>query len=141
MVAASLQQVKAEIAARASAINGLRCYEEVPANPQVPCLGVRGPLRWTYGTTFDGDWVITLAVDIFVNPTDLPRAQQALDAYISPSGSKSVPSMLEDTVVTTGIIQSVNVQGGNAPYAFYGDENRPRLLVATIEVDVVPSIE
>ena len=141
MVAASLQQVKAELAARAqNADANLHCYAEVPANPQVPALGVRGPIRWTYGTDYDGDWSVTMAVDLFANPQDLMRAQQALDAYISPAGNKSVPRVLEDTTVTPGIIQSVNVRGGSQPYAFYGDENRPRLLVATIEVDVIPAI-
>ena len=142
MVAASLQAVKRELADRAqNADANLHCYAEVPANPQVPALGVRGPIRWSYGSDFDGDWQVTMAVDIFVNPQDLMRAQQALDAYVSPVGAKSVPTALEDTEETIGVIQSLSVLGGNQPYAFYGDDNRPRLLVATIEVVVIPGIE
>ena len=142
MVAASLQAVKRELADRAqNADANLHCYAEVPANPQVPALGVRGPIRWAYSVTMTGDWSVTFAVDIFTNPQDLNRAQQALDAYLSPVGSKSVPRALEETEVTAGVIQSVNVIGGNQPYAFYGDDNRPRLLVATLEVQTYPSVD
>lgn len=140
MANASLQEVKAELAARAQAIVGLRCYSETPPVPQPPALGVRGPIRWTYNVSMQGDWSVTFAVDIFVNPQDLIRAQQALDAYISPFGDKSVSSMLEDTIVTPGVIQSVNVIGGNQPYAFYGDESTIRLLVATLLVECYPGV-
>jgi len=141
VVAATLQQVREELAARARAIDGLRCTAEVPAKPQPGMLSVRGPIRWTYDVSMDGDWSVTFAIDLFANPQDLQRAQQLLDAYLSPAGSKSVPHVLEDTVVTTGIIDSANVIGGNSPYAFYGDESTIRLLVATLEIQVYPHMD
>lgn len=137
----SLQAVKQEIAERASTIDGLRCYSEAPPSPQPPALGVRGPIRWSYSMDFDDDWSVVLAVDLFVNPSDLVRAQQALDSFIAPVGPKSVKYALERVEVTPNIIQSLRVIGGNQPYAFYGDESSTRLLVATLEVQVFPKLD
>lgn len=137
----SLQDVKTEIAARAGTIAGLRCYAEAPPTPQPPALGVRGPLRWFYSTTFDEDWTIVLALDLFVNPSDLMRAQQKLDSYIAPVGAESVKYALEHHEITSGVIQSLRVLGGNTSYFYYGEEQSTRLLACTIEVEVVPYVE
>jgi hypothetical protein len=140
-VSVSLQAVKDEIAARAGTITGLRVYSESPPTPQPPAFAIVGPTRWSYHATMSDDMVWTFEGWIFVSPSDLMRAQQALDSYLWSSGAKSVPYVLENAEVTEGIIQSIKVIGGPRPFALTGDESSPRLLAAMLELEVVPFLD
>src|SRR6185503_19786735 len=119
---------------RCDTITGLRCYAFAPPSPQVPAMGSR-LARWTYNTTFEGTWQVTMKVLLYVNPSDLARAQQALDSYCSPTGAQSVPSALQEVVVTPGVIESVRVVGGAQPYILTGDQSAAHTLVGVLEVE------
>lgn len=137
---AAVQEIKAGIAAACDRIDGLRCYGEMPDNPQVPATAVFGPTRWQYSQTFEGLVVYTFELHTVVSYNDKPRAQQALDAYIAPTGAKSIPAALNEWGTTTleGLAESVRVVGGFRPYLVVESSGGP-LLEAVVEVEVYAS--
>lgn len=141
MVAASLEQVRQELADRVNTIGGLYCYADSPPNPKVPAFGIIGPVRWQYNVSMSDDWVLVFEGWLFVSPQDLVRAQQALNQWLAPLGAKSVKLALESVEVTPGILQSVRVIGGPRPFAKVVGENVPEMLTAMVEVEVYPEIE
>lgn len=134
----SIQQVKDELAARAKLISGLRCYAEMPALPTPPAFCIEGPTSWQYDTTFDESWQLRLRLWIYVPATDPTRAQQALDAYIAPSGTKSLRQTLYDNEITPEVIQTLRVIGGTRPYGLVTFEGGATLFAAALEAEVIP---
>lgn len=95
---ASLSEVRAGLAAKLSVVSGLRAYAYMHPKPEAApaAICVSGPKAGTtYGDTFDGKWTILFDAWVFVNPADLVRAQQTLDAYLDSSGTKSLAAALE----------------------------------------------
>lgn len=80
-------------------ISGLRAYDTMPEKPEAPAACVLGPTAATeYDLTFqnaiDGLWRPVFEISVFVSRVDVARGQQALRAYVSPVGDKSIPAAL-----------------------------------------------
>ena len=133
---ATLQEVKDELAARCRRISGLRCYGEMSPRPDAPALCVHGPTSWAYDQTMDEAWLVHLQLWVYVNPTDPMRAQQSLDSYMAPAGTKSIRSAVYGDAVTPDLIESVRVIGGTAPYGLVAFESGVTLFGAAVEVEV-----
>lgn len=69
-------------------IDGLRVYATMPAAPQTPAAAVIPRSR--EDLSFDGDCRYRFAIWIYVNPTDLTRAQTQIDEYLSSDGVRSL---------------------------------------------------
>lgn len=90
---ASLGELKAGLKAtlQAALPGDVRCYAEEPPNPQPPAVWVYGPVEGTnYDQSFDGVTRYVFAVCVGLSPSDLGRAQTAMNEYLSPTGSRSL---------------------------------------------------
>jgi hypothetical protein len=80
-------------------ISGLRVYDTMNPKPEPPAACILGPTAATeYDVTLDGGddglWRPVFDIEVFVASSELPRAQQALRAYVSPKGDKSIPAAI-----------------------------------------------
>jgi len=118
---------------RLETIDGLRVYATMPASPQTPSAAVIP--RSKAVQTFDGGFVYTFSVWVYVNPSDLNRAQTQIDDYLSSDGTKSVEAAIEADPSLNGHAMSVNVTGWSE-YARLVDIAGGQLLGAQIDVEV-----
>jgi hypothetical protein len=97
------------------------------------CVG--GPVRWEYDSTFDGTWRPVFEVWVFVNPASLVNSQQALFAYLAPSGSKSIPAAIYGDPTLGSVANDTRVLGGSRPPAVV-ETAGGSLLGCALEVEV-----
>ena len=120
---------------RLSTIHALHghVYATMPPSPLTPAAAIipRNRAR----TTFDGDVTYTFTVWVYVNPSDMARAQTQLDEYLSGDGPNSVQAAIEDDVTLGGVAQSVSVTGWTE-YATLVDSAGGQLLGQQINVEV-----
>lgn len=132
---ATITEIKTALKARFATISGLRTAATMPPKPEPPMVAILGPVRWRYDETMDGLVDYTFEAHLFVNPSDLTRAQTALDAYLAPTGNSSLRAAIDGDPDLGGVVHFARVIGGNA-YARLVDTAGGQLLSAAVEVEV-----
>jgi len=131
----SVQQLAQGLANRCDTIAGLTCYPLMHPKPEPPAVCIGGPIRWTYDETFDATWRPVFEVWVFVNPASLVNAQQALFAYLAPTGAKSIPAAIYGDSSLGGVADSTKVLGGSRPPSVL-ETAGGSLLGCAVEVEV-----
>lgn len=120
---------------RLSTVDGLRVYATMPASPQTPSAAVIPRNRALH--TFDS-WQYAFEVWVYVNPSDLVRAQTQIDDYLSEDGPNSIEAAIEGDPTLGGVADSTSVTGWSQ-YARLVDVAGGQLLGAQIDVWVFAS--
>ena len=135
----SLSEIKAGIKAACVAYlpNDVRCYAEEPPNPQPPAVWPYGPVEGTqYDQSFDGLTRYFFAVCVALPPGDLVRAEEAMNAYLSPTGSRSLRAALYAAPSLGGAADSVRVIGVEEPPRLV-DAAGSQVLRASVRLEVL----
>jgi hypothetical protein len=138
-VASSITELKTGMKDRLATISGARPFATQPAVPPDNCLSVLGPVRWTYSTDFDGRALYTFEVGVYLNASDLGRAQTRLDAYLAPTGAASIRTAVEGGSppgTLGGVCDYARVVGGTE-YGRLVDVAGSQMLHTVVEVEVV----
>lgn len=107
---ATPQEVADALAVALRTISGLRVYDTASMKPEVPAACVLGPTTGTgYDESFDGLWRPVFEVEVFVNAADPSRGQQALRAYVAPTGAKSIPAAIYGDPTLGGVVNFARV--------------------------------
>ena len=112
MRAPTLDEIQVGIKRRLETIEGLRASATETERPNLPAAYPR-LVSWVYSTVFEGqaDWVFDVWVIVGIEP-DLSRAQSMLNAYLAPSGRRSVKCAIEDDPSLGGCVAFARVVGG-----------------------------
>lgn len=95
------QDVAEELAGKGDTITGMSAFAYPVDKPPLPCLVVVLPDDVDYQQTYDGTaCAATLPVFVFVPRTNEKAAAEALAAYLSPSGAKSIKAALDSKRLT-----------------------------------------
>lgn len=118
-----------------SLISGLRVYATMPASPQAPAAAVipRSKAVDTFGSE---TYLYVFSVWVYVNPSDLNRAQTQIDEYLSNSGPNSIEAAIDADPSLGGMADSTSVTGWSE-YAQLIDVAGGQLLGARIDVEVL----
>lgn len=131
---ARLGDVRKGLKDRLATISGLTPYATMPASPRSPSAAVIPRTRELL--TMDGQWRYTFAVWLYINPSDLTRAQTEFDEYLTEDGAKSIEAAIEGDQSLGGIAQYAVVTGWSE-YAQLIDVAGGQLLGGRIDVEVV----
>ncbi|MHB8409840.1 MAG: hypothetical protein ACYDHY_17435 [Acidiferrobacterales bacterium] len=118
---ASLALLRTGLQTRLQTIAGLRCYDVVPDQAQLPAAIVmlKPPLR--YDQSMGGTAIWQFTVTLLVSRWDAARAQHAIDPYIDTTGAQSVHAAIEADRTLGGACDDATVQQvtnyGPATYA------------------------
>jgi hypothetical protein len=131
---ARISEIRKGLKDRLETIVGLHVYATMPAAPQSPAAAVipRSKAR----LSFDDDAVYQLSVWVYVNPSDLNRAQTQIDDYLSDEGSKSIEAAIEADPSLGGAAESTTVIGWSE-YAQLVTIGDGQLLGGRIDVEVM----
>jgi hypothetical protein len=138
-VASSLSAIKAALKARCVAYlpTDVRCYAEDPGNPQPPAVWAYGPIEGTnYDQSFDGLTRYFLTLVVGLSSADVTRAQDAMNAYLSPTGSRSLRSALAADPSLGGVVDTARVIGVEESPRL-ADAAGSGLLRASVRVEVL----
>ena len=117
--------------------NDVRCYAEEPASPQPPAVWVYGPVEGTqYDQSMDGLTRYFFAVCVGLSPSDIGRAQTAMNEYLSPTGSRSLRSAVAADPSLAGAADSARVVGVEEPPRLV-DVAGSQLLRASVRMEVL----
>ena len=108
---ATLSEIRTALAA-AVATTGLTAQATIPDSIMPPVAVVAPPDGQAfvrYADTFDGAYTLLLSVRVYVSRWDAPRAQDALDPYIAPTGSQSVYAAIESDPSLGHVVESAAV--------------------------------
>ena len=119
---------------RLATIGGLEPYATMPASPQSPSAAVIPRSRTTM--TQDGLWRYQFSIWVYVNPSDLTKAQTAFDEYMTEYGSRSIEAAIEADQSLGGVAHYAIVTGWSE-YATLVDIAGGQLLGGRIDVEVV----
>jgi hypothetical protein len=114
---ATIAAIRTALAARLQAADsGLRVYERLAEGMVPPCLALlyEGPVDGPYAT-FGGDAYDEYVALVVVQANDLYKAQEALDDYMSKSGSKSIQAALDAGPTLGGAVDFALFAGWEAP--------------------------
>lgn len=130
-----LGEIRKGLKDRLSTIDALHghVYATMPPNPLSPAAAVIPRSRAI--ATFDGAATYDFAVWVYVNPSDMVRAQAQLDEYLSGDGPNSVQAAIESDVTLGGAADSTSVTGWTE-YATIVDSAGGQLLGMRIDVEV-----
>jgi hypothetical protein len=131
---ARLGDVRKGLKDRLATIAGLEPYATMPASPKTPAAAVIPRSRELL--TMDGQWRYRFEVWLYVNPSDLNRAQTAIDEYLTEDGSKSIEAAIEGDQTLGGVAEYAVVTGWSQ-YARLVDIAGGQMLGAQIDVEVV----
>lgn len=97
----TLSQVRRDLGTRLQQIPSLAVYDRIPGmiDPPAVVVGFPDPAEYnmTYGPT---GFLLTIPVRLYVGRADDDAAQDELDAYIAPTGSRSIKQAVEDESIT-----------------------------------------
>lgn len=129
-----LSDIRKGLKDRLATIEGLHPYATMVAAPQSPAAAVipRSKAR----LSFDDDAIYQFAIWVYVNPTDLNRAQTAIDDYLSADGPKSIEAAIEADPSLGGVAQSAEITGWSE-YAQLISVGDGTLLGARIDIEVM----
>ena len=133
---AHLGDIRKGLKDRLRTIQGLEPYATMPASPKTPSAAVIP--RGRSLSTFDGCWLYTFAVWVYVNPSDLNQAQLLMDNFLSTDDSKSIELAIEGDQSLGGVAHYAVVTGWS-DYAQLVDIAGGQLLGARIDVEVLAS--
>lgn len=133
----SIDELRAGLKTRLATISGLNAYATMPASPKTPAAAVI-PKNARFDQDFDGDATYLFEVWVYVNPSDLNRAQTAIDAYLAPTGSNSIRAAINADPTLGGKAHSTRVIGWEQ-YASLVDIAGGQLLGAAVQVEVFAS--
>jgi len=106
---ATLGEIRTGLAARLATIAGLRASATLPDQINPPVAVVR-PVVVNYDLNANnGLTQYTMVVTVVVSRADGRSAQNALDAYIAPTGSTSVKAAIEADRTLGGKVQTCRV--------------------------------
>jgi hypothetical protein len=113
---ASLSGIRDALKARLATIDGLRVYDTVPGQAVVPAAVIApAPGTFlTYDATMDGADDVSFTVTLLVSTASDRAAQDALDAYLSDTGARSIKAAvdgditLDDTVHFATVVEARN---------------------------------
>jgi hypothetical protein len=130
-----LGEIRKGLKDRLSTIDALHghVYATMPSNPQSPAAAVIPRSRAL--ATMDGGATYTFAVWVYVNPSDMVRAQAQLDEYLTDDGPNSIAAAIESDATLGGSAESVSVTGWNE-YASLVDSAGGQLLAMRVDVEV-----
>lgn len=131
---ARMGDVRKGLKDRLATIQGLEPYATMPSSPQSPSAAVIPRTRELL--TMDGQYRYRFEVWLYINPSDLTRAQTQIDEYLTEDGSKSIEAAIEGDQSLGGIAQYAIVTGWSQ-YARLVDIAGGQLLGAQIDVEVV----
>jgi hypothetical protein len=131
---ARLGDVRKGLKDRLATIAGLEPYATMPASPRTPSAAVIPRSREML--TMDGSYRYRFAIWLYVNPSDLTRAQAAFDEYLTETGSKSIEAAIEGDQTLGGVAEYAIVTGWS-DYAQIVDVAGGQLLGGRIDVEVV----
>lgn len=117
-----------------SRVEGLRAYATIPASPQTPAAAVIPKSKMLL--TMDGTYQYGFSIWVYVNPSDLNRAQTQIDEFLSSAGPNSIEGALESDPGLGGTVDSVSVTGWS-DYAALVDIAGGQMLGARIDVEVI----
>lgn len=107
---ATLTAVRSGLKTRLATIIGLRCYDVVPAKPELPAAIVQGP------ELIDFDFTMARGADrheipilVIVSQASDRAAQASLDGYIAGAGAGSVKAAIEADRTLGGVAHSCRV--------------------------------
>lgn len=108
----TLERIQKGIKDQLLSIEGLRATATEVDRPDFPAAYPR-LVSWVYDTTFEGhaEWQFDVWVLVSISP-DLNRAQTNLNAYLAPSGRKSIKCAIEGDPSLGGCVNYVHVIGG-----------------------------
>jgi hypothetical protein len=135
---ATIAQLRTGLAARLATISGLRTSAYIPPNPQTPSAHVV-PTRIAYDETFDGDYRLYADVWLYLSPTqgaDLEGAQEEMDAYMLPVGSKSLAAAINADPTLGGVAEHTVVRGWAGYLSRLQDEAGRQLVGSSMQVEV-----
>lgn len=131
---ARISEIRKGLKDRLETIAGLHVYATMPASPQSPAAAVIP--RSKTQLSFDGDATYRLAIWVYVNPSDLNRAQTQIDDYLSDEGPKSIEVAIEGDPSLGDVAESTSVTGWS-DYAQLVTVGDGQLLGARIDVEVM----
>lgn len=118
---ASLSDLRTGIATRLQTISGLRCYDVIPDQPQLPAAMVMLKPPVKYDQSMGGTAIWTFLVTVLVSRWDATRAQHQIDPYIDTDGAQSIKAAIEADRNLGGACDDISVQQvtqyGPATYA------------------------
>lgn len=99
-----VQGIREAIQTRLATIDGLRAHAIVPSSIVAPAAVVRRQAT-IFDSTMGGESDdLTFAVTVFVEWTNERVAQQALDAYLDSTGTKSIKAAIEGDATLDGTV-------------------------------------
>lgn len=107
---ATLGQVRDELKVRLATISGLRAHDVWPDTVNVPAALVR-PLTGTFAESYGNGTKFTFEIVLVLQLGTLRSAQDALDAYLDPSGSSSIVAAIEGDRTLGGKADTLAVTG------------------------------
>ena len=112
----SMSQIREALAESMLAVDGLRVFDVLPAQPPIPCAIV-APDTVEYDSSFGNvarvagltryEFIIT----VLVGSMSERAAQHRLDGYVSPSGDQSIKAAVESDRTLGGVVSDVRVAG------------------------------
>lgn len=125
--AVTATQIRVAMAAALKTISGLQASAWTLANPTPPSAHVmRGPVE--YDQAFQGGTHLwTMRVQAFVALVTDIGAQQRLDDFLSPEGSRSIKAALEQDTTLGGIVQSLHVTDASGEQVYVRENGGPVL--------------
>lgn len=105
-----LTAVRHGLADALGSIPGLRGYPVMVNAPPLPaaCVNVRS---FSYAQSFDDLTLFRFVVWVYVNASDLARAQAAIDEYLAADSPTSIKAAVEADPTLGGVAQYVIVTG------------------------------
>ena len=138
----TMAAIRAGLAARLATIttpSPLIVYSQWPDVPIVPSalIGLQGDNPVDYDDTMEGAATLRLTVDILVQKIVTKVAADAVDAYIDPTGAKSIRTALNAGAVA-GAWEFVTVRGAGkfGQYQFGTGETAANYLGVEFNIDV-----
>jgi hypothetical protein len=131
---ATLGEIREALRVRVATIDGLHTYRIMSLKPEPPACCVI-PRSAQFSQTFDGDVLYTFDVWVYVSPTDLERAQAAIDEYMAPTGAKSIAAAIHADQSLGGVVDYARVIGW-VDYGRMLDVAGGQLLSAPLQVEV-----
>lgn len=132
---ATLDQLRSGLKTRLATISGLRATATMPSDVNPPAAAVM-PVEGLFDEDFDGNDTYQFDVHVWVSAADLNRAQTAIDAYLSRSGTNSIKAAIDGDPTLGGVADGTKVKGFR-DYAQITDVAGRSLLTARLQVEVL----
>ncbi len=135
----TMAAVRAGLKTNLETISGLIVYSQWPEQPVPPAalIGLQGDNPVDYDDSVEGAATLRLTVDVLVQKVVTKVAADAVDAYIDPSGARSVRAALNASALTNAWeFVAVRGAGRYGQYEFGTGETAVRYLGVEFRIDV-----